>query len=926
MAEPVFLNAQTAAARLGVDERTIRRAIARGDLRAIKRAGVFQISSADLERFRSIRSRSRGDAADEPGDDRGVSATGQRDPSREDQIPVQPMVARGSLPTPLTSLVGREREIVALAADLRGLDRLLTLTGPGGVGKTRLAVAAAATVARDVPDGVCYVPLGSISDSRLVAQAIAHALDVREAGGESFEARIESALRDRGLLLVLDNFEQVIEAAPLVADLLAACPNLKVLVTSRVRLRISGERERPVPPLRVGSRESEVGGEIARPELRPSTFDLRPPTSPAVQLFVERALAVREDLDLTVEHAAAVEAICQRLDGLPLAIELAAARVNVLPPTDMLARLERRLPLLTGGPRDAPARLRTMRDAIAWSFDLLDEAERALFRRLAVFVGGFTLGAAEYVGGDGFALGGDGPPGLRRERTEEFARSPGSPFSPLSLLSAATPPECSGSPSVFDLVAALVDKSLLRSEEVAGGSARYSLLETIREFGLEQLAESGETPPSGGGGRGGELDAVRQRHADWYLAFAEDAGPRAKQPGAAPWVESLSREHPNLRAALTWYLDRGDGLALVRMTAALWPFWHEHTYFAEGHRWLEVALGLGHDAPAADRIRALTGAGTLAWYQTRIEQALAWHEQALAVAREAGDQAAEAFALINLSAPAMEYGDYDLAYARLEDGLAAARAVGETEAASLALHNLGCLAWLRGDFQASRQWNAEALALARAESWDWLVPSILVNQGLATADLGEFDRAMALLRDGLELGHARGNLWDVGTALEGLARVRAGTGRAQQAATLFGAASSLRDETGIPQSNTDRAYYEPFVTALQEELGAEHFAAAWSDGRSLTWQAAMAEVLAPSAEPDQVANRTGRGQARPHELTTRELEVLRLLAAGESNRAIAECLFISPTTVASHVANIFGKLGVDTRAKAVAFAHRHDLA
>ena len=449
---------------------------------------------------------------------------------------------------------------------------------------------------------------------------------------------------------------------------------------------------------------------------------------------------------------------------------------------------------------------------------------------------------------------------------------------------------------------------------VAGGATRYGMLETIREFGLEQLAASGEA------------DAVRQRHADWYLAFAEDAGPRAKQPGAAPWVEALEREHPNLRAALTWFLGRRDGLALVRMTGALWPFWHEHTYFGEGHRWLEVALDLGRDAPAADRIRALTGAGTLAWYQTRIEQALAWHEQALAMAREVGDQAAEAFALINLSAPAMEFGDYDLAFARLEAGLAAARAVGETEAASLALHNLGCLAWLRGEFHTSQQRAEEALALAQAEGWDWLVPSILVNYGLATADLGDFDRAAALLREGLELGHARGNLWDVGTALEGLARVRAGTGRARQAAKLFGAAAALRDETGIPQSPTDRAYYEPFLTALREELGADTFAAAWSDGRSMSWQAAMADVLATPAEPDQVATRTVRGQAATHGLTKRELEVLRLLAAGESNRAIGERLFISPTTVASHVANIFGKLGVDSRAKATAFAHRHDLA
>jgi non-specific serine/threonine protein kinase len=784
---------------------------------------------------------------------------------------------------------------------------LLTLTGPGGVGKTRLAVAAASAVADDFAGETCYVSLGSIGDPRLVVQTIAHVLGVREAGPQLIESRLALALRQRRLLLVIDNFEQVVAAAPLLSDLLAACPHLKVLVTSRVRLRISGERERSVLPLRVGRRTPDVGSDEW-----PSDGV---PQSDAVRLFVERARAVREDLVVTTEQAVAVEAICQRLDGLPLAIELAAARVNVLLPTELLARMERLLPLLTGGPRDAPARLRTMRDAIAWSYDLLTGDEQALFRRLAVFVGGFTLDAAEAVGGAGFVSGGsaDAQGMSLRSGVEEHEGFVLHPPSPPEEAHRQAPPERSDSSSVLDGISSLVDKSLLRADVGAGRATRYAMLETIREFGLERLAASGE-------------DAiVRQRHAEWYLAFAEDAGPRAKQPGAAPWVEVLGQEHPNLRAALSWFLARGNGLALVRMTGALWPFWHEHTYFSEGHRWLEVALDLGRAAPASDRIRALTGAGTLAWYQARIEQALAWHEQALTIAQEVGDQAAEAFSLINLSAPAMEFGDYDLAFTRLEAGLAAARAVGETEAASLALHNLGCLAWLRGEFHTSQQRAEEALALAQAEGWDWLVPSILINYGLATADLGDFERATSLLREGLALGHARGNLWDVATALEGLARVRAGIGRARQAVTLFGTAAALRDETGIPQSHTDRAYYEPFLSALREDLGTDTFMAAWSEGRSISWQAAMAEMLAPP-EPDQLANQMVRGQAATHGLTRREREILSLLAAGESNRAIGEHLFISQTTVATHVANILSKLGVDSRSKATAYAHRHDLA
>jgi non-specific serine/threonine protein kinase len=858
-AAPVVLNARSAAARLGVDERTIRRAIARGELPAAKRAGAFQISAADLDGFQRRRSRHRG-AAMHAADHRDLTSPASGEAALVDPFAGQLRSVRGALPSPLTSLVGREREVAALVAALRGPDRLLTLTGPGGVGKTRLAVAAASAVAGDNPGGVCYVALAAVSEPSLVAQTIADGLGVREAGGVSVEAQLEMALHERRLLLVLDNFEQVVEAAPLVAGLLAACPEVRVLVTSRVRLRLSGERERSVRPLSLVAADDEATtGDGAR--------------SDAVRLFIERVQAVREDFEFTTAQEAAAEAICQRLDGLPLAIELAAARVSVLPPTDLLARFERRLPLLTGGPRDVPARLRTMRDAIAWSYDLLTSDEQAIFRRLAVFVGGCTLDVAEAVAG------GD----------DEF------------------------SAAMLELVAALIDKNLLRTEVVDGEATRYGMLETIREFGLEQLVASGED------------EAIRQRHAEWYLAVAEDAGPRAKQPGAAPWVATLEREHPNLRAALTWFVDRGDGFDLLRMSAALWPFWQERSYLADGHRWLEVALDLGRAAPAADRIRALTGAGTLAWYQTRIEQALAWHKQALSLARDVGDRAAEAFALINLSAPAMEYGDYDLACAHLEAGLAAARAVGATEAASLALHNLACLAWLRGDLDSAREKAQEALALAQAEGWDWLVPSILGNYGVTVADLGDLERAAALLRDALKRGRARDNLWDVSTALEGLARVRAGSGRARQAAILFGAVAALRDETGVPRSSIFQAYYEPFLTAVREELGADAFSAAWSEGQAMSWQAATAVALAPARERESKPIQAVRRQSTSHGLTARELEVLRLLAAGESNRAISERLFISPTTVASHVANIYGKLGVDSRAKATAFAHRHDL-
>jgi non-specific serine/threonine protein kinase len=437
------------------------------------------------------------------------------------------------------------------------------------------------------------------------------------------------------------------------------------------------------------------------------------------------------------------------------------------------------------------------------------------------------------------------------------------------------------------------------------------MLETIREFGLEQLTASDEA------------DAIRQRHADWCLAFAEDAGPRAKQAGAAAWLPRLEAEHPNLRAALGWYLGQGDGRRLLRMAASLWPFWQEHAHAGEGHHWLELALDLGREAPAADRLRALAGAGTLAWYLTRVAQAQAWHEQALVLAQAAGDPAAEAFALCNLSWQVAERGDLDGAAAACESSLALARAAGATETMALALHNLACFTRMQGDLEAASRHAAAALARARAEGWDWLVPMILVGFGYTAVELGEAGRAAALLREGLELGRARGDLVDVSTALEGLARVAA-AGQAAPAARLFGAAAALRDDIGMPQSPTERSYFAPILAALRDDLGVESFAAAWAAGQSLPREEAIAEALALYAIPPEPS--PSPAASTRHQLTGRELEILRLLASGLRNREIAERLFITPTTVASHIASIYGKVGVDTRAKATAFAHQHDLA
>jgi non-specific serine/threonine protein kinase len=844
----IFLTALEAAARLGVNERTVRRAIARGELRSEKVAGSFHIALADLEHFRMARARPQ-----------GVRPGPEAEPTQPSDA-AQFASGPRSLPSPLTSLIGRDGEIAEFVTTLRGPERLLTLTGPGGVGKTRLALGVAAALGGDFAS-VCYVSLAAVASPDRVAAEIADALGVQQIGEGSHAERLVASLRERQLLLVLDNFEPVIESAPLVATLLAACPSLKVLATSRIRLRVSGECERPVQPLPVSFRSE---GRLTRANAHGAISVSDPDhLSPAVQLFIERAHAVRSGLVASAEDEAKAVAICQRLDGLPLAIELAAARVNVLPLPDLLARLERRLPVLTGGPRDAPARLRTMRDAIAWSYDLLDDDERRLFRSLAIFAGGFTLAAAEGIS------------------------TPDLP--------------------VFDLLASLVDKSLIGVQGTPGGETRYSLLETIREFGLEQLAESGEQ------------ERVAQRHATWCLAFAVDAGPRVKQADAATWLPRLRAEHPNLLVALRWFERQRDGTNLVRMAAALWPFWQEQNAFAEGLRWLEPALALGQDAPAPDRLRALAGAGTLAWYLTQVERALAWHEQALALARAEGDRIAEARALCDRSWLLAERGDLDDAIASCEASLALARSVGAADPTALALHNLACLSRMAGDLHRANACAGEALALARSEGWEWLVTMILVGFGYTTLELGEVERAASLLQEALERGSRRGDLVDVNTALEGLATVEAASGRSELAVRLFAAASALRDEIVMPMAPTERAYFVPILDHLRAKLGDARYAAAWTAGRSSPRDVVITEALAMQATRATPA-------PRQPQLSRRERDVLRELIAGKSNREISETLFVSPTTVASHIASLYRKIGVDSRAEAVAWAHRHEFA
>ncbi|MDP9470903.1 MAG: NB-ARC domain-containing protein [Chloroflexota bacterium] len=543
--------------------------------------------------------------------------------------PQRPADPSHNLPTPPTPFLGREADLARVTALLQDpAVRLVTVTGPGGIGKTRLALRIAAELREVFPDGVWFVGLAPITDPDLVLPTVARVLGIRPAGDRLVDEVLPTALRDQRLLLLLDNLEQVVEAAPQVADLLAACPGLSVLVTSRMRLRLSGEREYALAPLGLpGSNGALTPEQVAGSE--------------AGRLFVDRAQGVKADFALTQDNAWSVAEICRRLDGLPLAIELAAARVKIFPPQALLARLERRLPLLTGGARDAPTRQQTMRDAIAWSYDLLSGEEQTLFRHLAVFAGGCSFEAIEAV-----AV----PDGL----------------------------------DAVEGVASLVDKSLLRQMEKMDGEPRYRMLETIREFALERLEAAREAEP------------VRDRHAAWSLALAERTAPLMFGTQPHRWFAHLEREHGNLRAALVWFEQTGDADRLLRLARALGYFWEMNGYWTEGPAWLERALAT--DAPPSlARAAALHSLGMSAAYVGDFARAEPALREALAVFREEGSASNVADALISLGSMAVDQGGCDAGEALLIEAVEEARRAGDRRLEADAVTHRGIAIWGRGD-------------------------------------------------------------------------------------------------------------------------------------------------------------------------------------------------------------------------------------
>jgi predicted ATPase/DNA-binding CsgD family transcriptional regulator len=895
----------------------------------------------------------------------------------DDPPPDLASIHPNNLPPQLTSFIGRERETAAIREQLlRQEVRLLTVTGAGGIGKTRLALRVAADMLDVFPDGIFFVNLAPLIDPDLVVSTIAHTLDIHEPDNQMLLTRLQDYLQPKCLLLILDNFEHLVAAAVMIAELLKAAPRVKLLVTSRAVLHLNAEHEYSLRPL-------------ALPDPQ-HLADLQTLShSESVALFLQRVQASMPDFVLTHAHASAIAEICVRLDGLPLAIELAAARIKLLPPQTLLSRLANRLGVLTGGKRDLPMRQRTLRDTIDWSYHLLNAGEQHLFVRLAVFVGGCTLEAAETV----------------CNATADL---------PIDVL---------------DGLASLLDQSLLHQIQGPAGEARFGMLEMLREYALERLLASGE------------VEDLRQHHARFYLQLAEMLEPALSGPDQIATLDRLETEQGNLHIALSWALEQQAWEIAVRLGSALRRFWLRRGHLAEWRRWLAAGLSAVQDLPDGMRAKALWVAGNLAvnaneYTQARmlLEESLilyrqlhddrgsAWAlfdigcvacvnndqstrallEESLSLAHQVGDGDLTAWALVwlgelvagegdlhtaatlyheserlfqahgdttgiartryKLAGLTMRQGDAAQATMYYHQALALYREIGERSGIADSLFHLANLARDQGDFaQATllydevlglgyQRGNEERLAalfhaqaeLARMQGDDaraWALAQeslaryqslgaqrrigyVLSSLGYIAQHRGDYRQARALHQEGLRLFQDVGEQEGCITCLAGLAGVATSQGAIQRAARIFGAVEALHEAIQCPAPAVDQLEREHNVGVIRAQLAAPTFQSAWATGRTLTLEQAITEALALNA-PDSLATSpfpSTQLSTHPAGLTARELEVLRLLAQGLTYDAIAEHLVISPRTVNRHLTSIYGKLGVSSRHAATRWA------
>ncbi len=693
-----------------------------------------------------------------------------------------PQVVRpNNLPIQLTSFIGREQEIAAVKESL-STTRLVTLTGPGGSGKTRLALEVAADLLEHYPDGVWLAQLAPMSEPTLVPKAVASALGIPEQPGRPLTETVVDYLQPRAPLLLLDNCEHLLEACARMADaLLQACPNLRILATSREALGIAGELTYRVPSLSL-------------PDLQrlPSPESLT--QYEAVRLFVERAALSKPGFQITDSNAVAVAQVAHRLDGIPLAIELAAARVKALPVDVLAERLVDRFRLLTGGSRAALPRHQTLRAALDWSHDLLSEPERILLRRLSVFAGGFMLESAEKICAGGGVDESD----------------------------------------ILDLLTRLVDKSLVAFDE-QDGQARYRLLETVRHYGSERLVESGEA------------DDARRRHRDWFLALAERAGPKVHGPEQEVWVKRLRGEHDNLRAALAWSMGGGGAEPGLRLATALSWFWYVDGYWSEGRKWLEQALELAGDAQSDTRSNALMQAAYHARSQGDYEKARAFAEQGLTMARETNNRENIPWFLFNLGVVALHEGDYSRGKVLCEESVALGRELGLKVLLAWALAQLGHIARDSSDYERATTFYGESLAFAREYGEEYIIASALRNEGVLALHIYDYARAAALFSESLALCRTGSPNWVTEECLVGMAEIAFAKRRYERAACLFAAGDALHKLLGVRRSPRIKVRYDDCVASTRAALGDAAFTAAWAEGRAMMLEQAIEYALA--AEP-----------------------------------------------------------------------------